>query len=111
MADEARPLALGQPIERHQRDVRVPRPRRLKIGPERDDEKDRQRLQAFDRQRQEFDRGRIGPMDILEQHQHRTVPRQSFELLDQRREQAAALALWISRLCRRSIRQSQQFRE
>jgi hypothetical protein len=33
------------------------------------------------RTRSRFERGRIGPVDILEQHQHRLLPRQRFDLL------------------------------
>ena len=35
-------------------------------------------------------------MHVLEQHQHRAAPRQRFELLDQRGEDSAALALRIT---------------
>ena len=96
MIDQHGPLALRQPVERQHGDVRLPGPGRLKFRTEGDDEKDRQGLQALDGQRQQFERRWIGPMHVLEQHQHRPAPRQRLQLLDQRRENLAPPGLRVS---------------
>jgi hypothetical protein len=38
-----------------------------------------------------FERGRIAPVDVLEQHQYRFLPRQGFQLVEQGRQGQAAL--------------------
>ncbi len=95
VADQRCPVALRQPAERQHGDVRLPGPRRLKFRPEGDDEQDRERLQSFDGQRQEFDRRRVAPMRVLEQHQNRPALRQGFEPVEQHAEEAAATPLRV----------------
>jgi hypothetical protein len=86
-------LDLGgcQAVERDAGDVREARPRRLVFRPEGDQHQYRQGADPLDRQIEHFERGRIGPMGVLEQHQDRLLPCQCFELVEQGRQGQAAL--------------------
>jgi hypothetical protein len=55
--------------------VREAGPGRLVFRPEGDQQQYRQGADALDRQIEHFERGRIGPVDVLEQHQYRLLPR------------------------------------
>jgi hypothetical protein len=55
-------------------------PGRLELGPECDDEQNGQMLGSLNRNIEEFPRGRIDPLDILEDHQHRLFVRQPINL-------------------------------
>jgi len=78
-------LDLGgcQAVERDAGDVREAGPERLVFRPEGDQHQYRQGADALDRQIEHFERGRIGPVGVLEQHQYRLLPRQCFELVEQ----------------------------
>jgi hypothetical protein len=86
-------LDLGgcQAVECYAGDVREAGPRRLVFRPEGDQHQYWQGADALDRQIEHFERTRIGPVDVLEQHQDRSLPRQCFELVEQGRERQAAL--------------------
>jgi len=86
-------LDLGgcQAVERDAGDVREAGPERLVFRPEGDQHQYRQGADALDRQIEHFERGRIGPVDVFEQHQYRLLPRQCFELVEQGRQGQAAL--------------------
>ena len=73
-----------QPVERQHRHLRLAGPGRLELGPERHDQQYRQAADAIDGQVEQFARGRVDPMRVLENHQHRLLARQTFELADQR---------------------------
>jgi hypothetical protein len=60
--------------------MRLASPGLLKFRPEGDDQQDRQPARAVERQFEQFARGRVDPMRILEDHQNRLAPRESFEL-------------------------------
>jgi hypothetical protein len=86
-------LDLGgcQAIERDAGDVREAGPGRLVFRPEGEDRQYRQGADALDRQIEHFERGRIRPMGVFEQHQYRFLPRQCFELVEQGCQGQAAL--------------------
>jgi hypothetical protein len=86
-------LDLGgcEAVERDVGNVRETGPGRLVFRPEGDQYQYRQGADALDRQIEHFERGRIGPVDILEQHQNRLLPRQCLELVEQGRQGQAAL--------------------
>jgi hypothetical protein len=71
--------------------VRELGPGRLVFRPEGDQHQYRQGADALDRQIEHFERGRIGPVGVLEHHQYRFLPRQCFELVEQGRQGQAAL--------------------
>ncbi len=81
-------LDLGgcQAVERYAGDVREAGPGRLVFRPEGDQHQYRQGADALDRQIEHFERGRIGPVGVFEQHQDRLLPRQCFELVEQGRQ-------------------------
>jgi hypothetical protein len=86
-------VAFAEPIERQTRDVGAPGPRRLKFGTKGDRQQHRQMPHPVDGQVQQFVRGRVDPMGVLEHHQHRSAPRLGFELAEQRLEQFLPFAL------------------
>ena len=51
--------------------MRLADPGRLELGPERDDQQDRQAIDARHREVQQLERGRVGPVRVLEDHQRR----------------------------------------
>ena len=73
--------------------MRLAAPPVLKLWPERNHEQDSKARHPGDRQVEQFARGRVGPMRVLEDHQDGLAPRQGFELMQQRFEQHLALAL------------------
>ena len=74
--------------------MRLPRPRRLKLGPEGRDQQHRHSRDMFNRQIEQLARGRVGPMQILEDHQYGLPLRQTSELSQQRLECLFLLSLW-----------------
>ncbi len=70
-----------QPAERDRRDLRQALPGRVEFRPEGDQQQHRQTPDPLDREIEQFERGRIGPMCILEQHQHRLSPCKAFDLI------------------------------
>jgi len=86
-------LDLGgcQPVECCAGDVREPGPGRLVFRPESDQHHYRQGTDALDRQIEHFERSRIGPVGVLEQHQYRFLPRQCFQLVKQCRQSQSPL--------------------
>jgi hypothetical protein len=88
---QGRDLGGSQAVERDASDVRETGPGRLVFRPEGEERQYRQGADALDGQIEHFERGRIGPVGVLEQHQHRLLPRQCFELVEQGRQGQAAL--------------------
>ena len=91
MLGQGRDLGGGQAVERYAGDVRQPGPGRLVFRPEGDQHQYRQGAEPLDHQIEHFERGRIGPVGVLEQHQDRLLSRQCFELVEQGRQGQAAL--------------------
>jgi hypothetical protein len=79
-------LDLGgyQTVENYAGDMREANPWRLVFRREGDQHQYRQGADALDRQVEHFERGRIGPVGVLEQHQDWLLSRQCFELVEQR---------------------------
>jgi len=67
---------------------------RLEFRAECQDQQHRQARRPFDGQIEKFARAGIDPVQILDRHQHRLLAGESVELMQQRREQLCALALW-----------------
>src|SRR5215472_15427359 len=67
----ARPASLGrcEAVEYDAGNMREAGPGRLVFRPKGDQHQYRKRADALDRQIEHFERGRIGPMDVLEEHQ------------------------------------------
>jgi hypothetical protein len=80
-----------QAVERDAGDVRETGPGRLVFRPEGDHHQYRQGADALDRQIEHFERGRIGPVGVFEQHQYGLLSRQCFELIEQGRQGQPAL--------------------
>ena len=68
------------------RDLRLAGPGRLELGAERHDQQHRQAAHALDGEVEQLARGRVDPMRVLEDHEHRLLAGQTFELPDQRLE-------------------------
>jgi hypothetical protein len=71
-------LGRSQAVERDAGNVRQAGPGRLVFRPEGEERQYRQGADALDRQIEHFERGRIGPVGVLEQHQYGLFPRQCF---------------------------------
>jgi hypothetical protein len=56
----------------------------LELGAEHYDQQHRQVADALDGEVEQLARGRIDPMRVVEDHQHRSLARQTVELPDQR---------------------------
>ena len=65
----------------------------LKIRPEGDDEQDGKARYPIYGQVEQFARGRVDPMRVLEDHQDRPASSQRFEPMQQRFEQLLAFSL------------------
>ena len=73
-----------QTIEREHCHLRRAGPGRLKFRAVSDQRQHRQLPHTLDQQIERFQRAGVGPVQILEQQQHRLLPRQTFQLIDQR---------------------------
>jgi hypothetical protein len=82
VADQRYAFTSAEAIEHHAGDVRLAGPRRLKVGAVGDDQENREHLHALDGEREQFERGGIAPLRILEDHHDRSLAREAFELLD-----------------------------
>ena len=69
--------------------MRLTGPGRLELGTEGGDQQDRQAVDPRENEVEELARSRIDPMRILEDHQHRLLSGQPFELPQQRRQACA----------------------
>ena len=86
-------FALGQPIEGVGGHVRPPNPRRFELWPERRDQQHAKTRDPVDRPTERFQAGGVGPMRVLEDHQHRTGACQRFHLRNERLQRSLP-ALW-----------------
>ena len=73
----------AEAVEGEERDVREGRPGRRQLGAEGRDEQHRQALEPVDGEVEQLARGRVDPVQVLEDHQDRLVPGQALELVDQ----------------------------
>ena len=88
-----RALAASESGERQRADVRLPRPRRLKLRPEGDQQKHWQVLDTLDREPQQLLRGRIDPVHVLVSQEYRLCRRKALQLIDQRLQRQLLLTL------------------
>ena len=86
-------LALIEPVERQRGHVCLAGPGRRELGAEGDEEQRRRTLHPLDDKIELLPRRGIDPMGILEDHQHRPLPREHRELPQQRLERLLLLAL------------------
>ena len=78
-------VALRQPIDGEGRHVRPSDPGRLELWPERHDQQHAEGLRIRSTTRpNSFQARGVGPMRILEDHQHRILPRQRLHLRNER---------------------------
>ena len=73
--------------------MRLADPGRLELGAERDDQQHWQIADPLDGEVEQLARGRVNPMRVLENHDHRLPARQTFELADQRLQCPLLLSL------------------
>jgi hypothetical protein len=93
LLDQRGAIAPVQPIERHHADLRLAGPGRLEFGPERHDQQHRQAAYPLDGEVEQFARGRVDPMRVLENHDYQLPARQTLDLADQRLQCPLLLAL------------------
>jgi hypothetical protein len=65
-----------EPIEQQCAHMRCSAPGLREFGTKGDDQQDREPADPLDRQIQQLARGRVDPMDVLEDHQHGPLPAQ-----------------------------------
>ena len=81
---QSRPVVPVQASERHHAHLRLAGPRRLEVRAERQDQQHRQTDDPFDKQVEQFTRGRVYPMRVLEDHDQALPPRQTLQPTHQR---------------------------
>jgi hypothetical protein len=86
LRDQSPLIAPVQAAEGQHRHLRLAGLGRLELGTERHDQQHGQIADALDGEVEQFARGRIDPMRVLEDHQHRLSSCEAFELPDQRLE-------------------------
>ena len=79
--------------QRQHRHMRLPGPRRLKLGAEHRQQQHRPVRDPLYHAVQQFARTRVDPVKVIEHHQHRLLPRKTFNLPQQRLERLVLLAL------------------
>jgi hypothetical protein len=89
----AAPWRPGEAREPQLGHVCVAAPGRHELGSESDQHQDGEALDALDQQTQRFQRGRIDPVHVFVQGEHRLPRGQALDLLDQDLERALRLAL------------------
>jgi hypothetical protein len=75
LLDQRGPVAPVQAIERQHADLRLASPRRLELGTEPNDQQYRQAADMLDGEVEQLVRGRVDPMRVLENHDHRLPAR------------------------------------
>jgi hypothetical protein len=73
-------VALRQPIDREECHMRSPDPRRCKLGPEGHDQQHAMARNAVNRPTERLQARGVGPVHILDDHQHRIGARQDLHL-------------------------------
>jgi hypothetical protein len=74
---QSSPVAPVQPIERQHADLWLAGPGRLELGAERHDQQDGKAANTIDEEVEQLARGRVDPMRVLEDHDHRHLARQT----------------------------------
>ena len=77
-------FALRQPIDRERGHVRPSDPGRFELRPERHDQQHAKARDPVHRPTERFQARGVGPMRVLEDHQHRTLARQRLHLRNER---------------------------
>jgi hypothetical protein len=72
-------FAPAEPWQRHHRYLRLAAPRWMELGPKRRNEQNRQLLDAREREIEQLARGRVDPVQIFENHEHRLLSGENFE--------------------------------
>ena len=93
VCDHRRRVAPVEPCQRQHRHMRLPGPRRLKFGAEHGQQQHRPVRDPLYHAVQQFARTRVDPVKVIEHHQHRLLPRKTFNLPQQRLERLLLLAL------------------
>ena len=78
LLDQGSPVPPVQPIERQHGHLRLAGPGRLELGAERNDQQHRQIAYTLDSEVKQLARGRVDPMRVLKNHNHRLLARQTF---------------------------------
>ena len=91
--DDRRCVEPVEPCQRQHRHMRLPGPRRLKLGPEHSQQQDRPPGDPLAHAVEQFARTWVYPVNVVEQHQHRLVPRKTLNLPQYRLERLVLLAL------------------
>ena len=84
-------IAAVEAPELYDADIRQTHPWRLEFRPKRKKSKGRYLAQSIDHEIEQFERGGIGPMRVLEQEQDRFLTREPFKLIEECRQRAAKL--------------------
>jgi hypothetical protein len=92
--DQYQAVAAVQSIERQHRHMGSANPGRRELGAKGDEQQDGQAPRLLDHKVEQLTRGRVDPMNILEDHQHRLPLRGGRELPEQRFERFLLLPLW-----------------
>ena len=79
--DHGSALPASQPAQKERCHVPVPRPAGNELRPEGDNHEHREPLYLVDSSAEQFEGGRIGPVDVLVDGEHRLPCRQAFDLL------------------------------
>ena len=106
-------FALRQPIDGEGGHVRPSDPGRLEFRPERHDQQHAKTRDPVHRPTERFQAGGVGPMRVLEDHQHRTLARQRLHLRNERLQRSlpALRRGQIERGIAAIVRQRQHFGE
>ena len=107
LLDQCGPVVPVEAVERQHRHLRLAGPGRLELGAKRHDQQHPQTADPLDGDVEQFVRGRVDPMRVLEDHHHRLTLRQTFELPDQRLQCPLFLALWTEVRQRLAVRSRQ----
>src|SRR6202011_1950695 len=92
-----RPVASVQPSERNRRHMRMAWPGRREVRSRGDEQQHPKPRYLFQCKREQLQRGRVRPVDVLKEDEHRLRPRQAIEL-SQKRRQCHLLALLRAQL-------------
>ena len=102
----------AQTIERQLGDVGAAGPGRIELGPKRDQHQDGQTLDVLDHDIEQLERGRVDPVHVLVDREHRLTGRQPLELVRQHAQRPLLLQLWceVERRIACADRKSQESR-
>ena len=93
LLDQGRTVPLAEPVQRHCRDMRLVGPGGLEFRAKGNEQQYRQPADAIDGQIDQVARGRVDPVHVLEDHQHRMAAGERLQLVQQPGEQLFPFAL------------------